>query len=63
MYADFRRRWAGTLSAAESYPASEVSGKAERSHPTLEARGGTRGQGQRQKGQGGDREEQPHAQG
>ena len=36
---------------------------AERSHPTLEARGGTRGQGQRQKGQGGDREEQPHAQG
>ena len=50
MYADFRRRWAGTLSAAESYPASEVSGKAERSHPTSEARGGTQGQGRQQEG-------------
>ena len=63
MYADFRRRWAGTLSAAESYPASEVSGKAERSHPTSEARAATESSNLTPKARRGSWKGQSHVQG
>ena len=59
-----RRRQAGALSTAKSYPASEVRGGGREEEPGAEARdNGGREEQPHAPGQGGDEEEQPHTHG